>query len=437
MVKYRNSLGFVIVFSLLAILLRIILVNWTLQFWNNGDLVRYQDWARVSHIYGLADTYKPTHVKTIVNNEPPGSLYIISGTYETYILIGKMFAKITHTLPGSNVWVNTLLDTILMKTPAIITDLLMGVLAYLLVIKEKGRKRALLSASLIWFNPVIFYNSAIWGQMDSLNNFFFVLSLFLAFRKNFLLSLISFVFSVYIKFSLLPLLPFYGMFLYFLSEKKWKILIIDALVTMIIFILTLLPISQNPIVWLVNNMPIFARGEYQNIVIVAFNFWWAVTCLPFICTNNLPVVNQLILWIPLQVWAYILFTASTLPLLYLQIKNYNNLNLKKNVFLLFALLSLCIFLFLPRMHDRYMYPVFPLFAIAIGFSDRVKKYLYIFIGLTIIHIFNLLGSWYPTYFPVFFIYQLLYSSVLRWIVSILTLFLAGWFYIKALKEFRQ
>jgi Gpi18-like mannosyltransferase len=184
----------------------------------------------VAHIYSLKDTYSGLHTKTVVNNEPPGSLYLISGTYEGYILLGRIIAKITHTQAGSILWVNTFFLHLWMRIPSILAELLLGIVAFVLVAKKKDDKNALLSASLIWFNPVIFYNGTLWGQMDSLNNVFFLISLFLAFKKKYMLSILSFAISLYIKLSLLPLLPFYFIFLYFISKKNIKHILISSIV---------------------------------------------------------------------------------------------------------------------------------------------------------------------------------------------------------------
>jgi len=224
---YFKKFPFLLAIIFLAgFLLRCLFINWTLRYGNTFDLVTYEDWVRIAHVYNFAATYvTTTHHSTFVispNNQAPGLLYILSGAYELWIATGKVIAHLTHTPVGSIAAVNTYLQHIFMKIPSFITDLGMGLLAYLLVAKEVGRKRGLLAASLILFNPVIFYNSAIWGQTDSLNNFFFLLSLFFAFRKNIIFSVLAFAISIYIKLSLLPLLPFYIVFLFFTSKKNTK-----------------------------------------------------------------------------------------------------------------------------------------------------------------------------------------------------------------------
>ena len=410
---------------LTAVTLRILLLIWVipLPFASNGDLTRYEDWAQVAHIYSLSDTYSSKHLGNLLNNQPPGTLYALSATYETYIIAGKLIAHITHTKAGSILWVNTFFLHLWMRFPSILAELIMGILAYLLVAQKKDDTSGLLAAGLIWFNPALFYNSTLWGQMDSINNVFFILSLFFAFRKNILLSVFSYAVSLYIKLSLLPLLPFYVIFLFFLCGKKLFPLIRSFLLAALGIVIATFAISNNPLMWLVLHLPQLAGGELQNVTNAAFNFWWAITCGP--TCNYPPVIDVTFLWITLNIWGYVFFAIATLPLLYLQLKKNVQLITKEHIILGFSLVAFATFLFLPKMHDRYLYPFFPLFAIFIGLTKYKKNYLILYTLLSLMHLLNLIYSWFPTYFPYFFIYRVVYSRLYDWILSLFIVSLAA------------
>lgn len=403
----------------IAILIRILLLFWSVPLAINGDQRRYEDWAQTTHVHGLAATYKGGYNTTVVNNEPPGTLYIISGTYEVYILLGKMIAKLTHTAPGSLQFVNSYLLHLLMRLPSVFTDLGMGILAYLLVAKKKDDQRGVLAAGLIVLNPIIFYNSSVWGQTDSLNNFFFLLSLFLAFRKKYIFSILAYACSLYIKLSLLPLLPFYFVFLFFSSQKQWKPVVIGTLLSVMIVTLATWPISPQPVSWLMTTIPAISHGELRNVTIAAFNFWWVVTCGPITCPHRLAEISDPFLGLTFNIWGYLLFTLATLPILYLQIKKSKQLSNPPYLFLAFSLVTIAIFHLLPQMHDRYLYPFFPLFAIAIAFSKKIKSSLILYCFLAFIYMGNLIYSEYPTKFPFFIFYQIIYSNLFRWSLSLL------------------
>jgi Gpi18-like mannosyltransferase len=438
----KFSFIFILVF-LVAFLLRCILINWTLPYGNNGDFVRYEDWARIAHINNFAATYTtPTrHSITFVtpaNNEPPGTIYVLFGAYELWILVGKVISRITHMPAGSILFVNTYLQHIFMKFTPFLTDLGMGLLAYLLVAGKAGKKKGLFAASLILFNPVILYNSAVWGQMDSINNFFLILSLFFAFRKNIILSILAFSTSVYIKLSLLPLFPFYLIFLYFSSKKNIKRIFLGIALSVGVVILATLPISSNPVVWLLTVIPGIARGELQNITVAAFNFWWMILCPPSIGHKNILNINHTFLAVTLRMWAYGIFGILSLPFLRLQLIRSKELVSIRNIFLMLSVVALLVFLFFPGMHDRYMYPIFPLLAIAIGLSKQIKTYLIIFCLLSLFNLSNIAYSWYPIVLDsASTFYHIFYGDYFGWIISILTMVVAGWFYWKSLAGIKK
>jgi hypothetical protein len=82
----------------------------------------------------------------------------------------------------------------------------------------------------------------------------------------------------------------------------------------------------------------------------------------------------------------------------------------ERTFVFFSLLALVSFLFLPKMHERYLYPFFPLMSVALGFS---KKWVGIFISISAIHFLNLFISWDPGYVA-FIPYFLFENDWTRW-----------------------
>jgi hypothetical protein len=82
----------------------------------------------------------------------------------------------------------------------------------------------------------------------------------------------------------------------------------------------------------------------------------------------------------------------------------------EKTFLLFATLALISFLFLPKMHERYLYPFFPLLAVSLGFS---KRWLWYFVSISIVHFLNLFISWDPGYIK-YIPYSLLENDWFKW-----------------------
>ena len=122
----------------------------------------------------------------------------------------------------------------------------------------------------------------------------------------------------------------------------------------------------------------------------------------------------------------------------LLLRGYRMLQLIFYLFLVLSVIALLTFLFLPRMHDRYMYPVFPLLAIAVALSKRIKTYFIIFFFLLFFNLSNIVYSWYPIVLAsTSTFYHIFYGDYFGWIISVLTVLVTGWFYWKSLAEFRK
>jgi Gpi18-like mannosyltransferase len=90
----------------------------------------------------------------------------------------------------------------LVKLPFILSDIGLGYLIYKIVLKIKPNK-AILAASFFLFNPVLIYNSTIWGQTDSLINLFAILGIYLIFQKKYFPGIFIFLSGFLFKLSLI------------------------------------------------------------------------------------------------------------------------------------------------------------------------------------------------------------------------------------------
>ena len=115
------------------------------------------------------------------------------------------------------------------------------------------------------------------------------------------------------------------------------------------------------------------------IQVRAFNFWTLVTGTEFV-----PLTNKFF-GISLPVYAYILFFANFLLVLYFVFK-------KKNIFGAISLFIFSSFLFLPKIHERYLLPILPfliLYCLA-AWSKKTKKLL---ILVSTFLFLNLYSAW--------------------------------------------
>ena len=429
---------------ILGLVIRIAISLFSFQYRENTDILRWRDWGRIAYLYNLEDTYKTDHISfgTLPNNMPPGTLYIASGMYMANNYTNRALLKILAVKEGTFHWMNSLLPNFFLRIPSIFADCIIAFLIYKLIKNRSTEKNAIMGMSLFFFNPVILYNSSLWGQMDSINNLFFLACLFSFFKKRLVFGLIFYALSLYIKLSLLFALPFILVILFKFYKNNIFSFLKSILITIIAILAFTLPISPNPIAWITKFLTTNATGEMQNITSFAFNFWWFIF-KPTIAMGqpvnnfkfseiqliNSPLSQTLFFGISLEIWSYLLFTGLSGILLYFLLKT----NFKKvphdRLFLILSLVALTAFMFLPRMHERYMYPMFPLLAIACGIKDKFRIYYYIF---SIISLINLYLVWHPT-LPPLLPYMLMTNSSFQWIISAISVIIFFIFFTTTIK----
>ncbi|HEX8931638.1 MAG TPA: hypothetical protein VF810_00605 [Patescibacteria group bacterium] len=435
-----------IIFLLLgALIFRVVIITWSLQFRENTDVIRYKDQARIAYLYGLADTYKPTHLTfgTLPNNQPPGTTYILYGTYLLELQAAKVIFKLTHTSPVNNQWVNGPLVTIFLRLPSILADLILGALIYLFIKNYSSEKKALFGSTLFLFSPPVWYNSAFWGQMDSLNNLMFFIAIFFLSQKKYFWSILFVFLALFIKLSLLPVLPFFFYLLFVKNKYLWKKLVLITLICVVLIFVLTLPISKFNILWIFEFIKNNSVGETPAITNFAFNFWWmlfhptislgnpnSLFSFSEVRMNNSPLDSISYFFLPLFLWAIIFFIITSLPILKKIYFLKNNVFEPQNILIIFTLINLLIFILLPRIHDRYLYPLFPLLAALVGLSG---KYFKIFIFFSLLNLINLYIAWHPMKLW-FFPYEVMNNSNFQWFISFGMVLTGVIFYFKAIKS---
>lgn len=145
--------------GLVALLLALLAVKMAVApyFGYQTDLGTYKAWALRLADRGPADFYAPNYFC----DYPPGYLYILW-------LLGSIYQ-------GMNINASGALSTLIIKMPGLIADFLSTGLLYALLRPRVGRQVTWIVVLAYALNPAVIFNSAIWGQTDSL----FTLELFL------------------------------------------------------------------------------------------------------------------------------------------------------------------------------------------------------------------------------------------------------------------
>jgi Gpi18-like mannosyltransferase len=250
----------------------------------------------------------------------------------------------------------------------------------------KGEKLGLIGAIIFLFNPVVWYNSAVWGQYDSVINLFALLSLYLLMRKKLTFALLAFALSLYIKASLLIFAP---IFLIIAMRQKYSVnKYLTALVVSIIAIAAItLPFSRGePFSWLFNLYKdrVFV-DQLHSITANAYNLWGAVNGIhaaPQLFPESTPF-----LVLTYQIWSYIIFTIFYIPSLILAFKKQDT----KSVVWALAIGAFSSFMLLTNMHERYLYPLFPYFTILVVIVPELFAN---YAAVSLVSLINMYNFWF-------------------------------------------
>jgi len=368
------------------------------------DVNNHVDWGIRFWQYGASKFYLPeTNIWSYTwPNQPPGTILMFAGIRKLYEFIFSILWFINIKIPVFPSIIITFAEErlypALLKLPSILADLGIGLLIYKIInyqlvisnLKNKNRLAAL--GLILWlFNPVIWYNSAVWGQTDAVINFLALLAFyFLIINKRLTLSLIAITLCFYIKASLLIFLPVYLILLFKQRLKIYELVRALIVVLIIILIPTLLFSNGNPAVWLFNlyREKVFTN-QLQLITANAFNLWTLLT--------GIDEKPQTLLLGPLsyQNWGLILFAIFSTPVLWFSLK-------KGEVYTVLwtlTIISFSSFMFLTNMHERYLYPLFPVLTI-LAVMD--VKLLIVYIIVSVINLLNLYNFWWiPMIAPIF------------------------------------
>lgn len=420
MTKYFSNLFLLLL--LLAFLLRLGVLLTAVTLPQNSDVVRMAIWAENIHTRGLSYAYQVVDNDSRINY-PPGSVFIIYICY----------------------WLSMTTDIALpvtIRLPSIFVECFLGGILYLFTKKLTTERRALLSTSLFLFNPVALYTTAFWGQIDVLHSFFFFLAFVALTVGSYKKSTIFLWLSLYMKLLLVFLIPLFLVALYQKLAYKTRRFLLHIGLGCIPILLMTLPISFNPIFWLVGFMNRTVSGESPLITTVAFNFWWVLFAphvvintttqhVPLVYLTNIPLNTTPFLGISLFYWGLFLFVLFLAPIFLrsLQRKHTDTLAL----FLAASATTLIGFLFLPNMHERYIYPFFLFMAAVVGLSG---KFLRSYVLLSLLHFLNLYIAWHPLQFfgP---LDAWLATREIQWLISVSILGSGLYLYFRILLDGKQ
>jgi Gpi18-like mannosyltransferase len=251
-------------------------------------------------------------------------------------------------------------------------DIASALLVFLIVKKHAGFKLAFPAMLFYAFNPAIIYNSAIWGQVDSVNTFFILLALMFMESEKPELAGASMAVAILTKPQSLLLLPLIVILLV-KSQKPFRI-VKASIVSVAVFISLALPFYLKTSLFQLIKTYGTAYNEYSFTSLNAFNLWafpgfWKPDSTPF-------------LFLSYRIWGYILFGVLFAYVAYRTAKNRDN----RSIYFASAVLVFGFFMLFTRIHERYLFPMFAPLAIIMSLD---RRFIAVFWVMTATFLFNL------------------------------------------------
>lgn len=265
-----------------------------------------------------------------------------------------------------------------LKLPGILCDIGIGYLIYKLAVFLKSPK-PLLIAALYLLNPAVIYISSVWGQVESVTNFFLLYSLYLSLvpkKQNIkFLSLPVFCLAVLIKQTAFWFIPFY--LLLWIKEINWQGIVKGFITAIAIFFGSYLSVGLYPVA-AVKSYFATLSGSSTTVADAAWNVWYFLF-------PSLPSDSQKIGFISIRQLSIILLSLVLIFLIVRLIKKYTTGRLLSFLFIW----SLAVFFLQTRVHERHLAPAIMFCLLTPGLFTR---YLLDFLILSAYHMYNLYWS---------------------------------------------
>lgn len=358
----------------------------------HGDLNNQISWGKLITERGTVNFYEGNEWPYSAPNQPPLTILLLGLMSLLWNVINVISWSLNNTLtifPSGFIWFWEGRGIIfIMKLPSILADLGIGWLIYTFFKEKKEFKKAIVLASVWLFNPIVWYNSSVWGQTDSIVNLLGLLSVLSLLKKRLAWSTFWFTLSLLFKGSLSYFAPiFLAVSVYQkYSLKEWFISFVTAVLPITFVSLLFHPSIDFPL-WLYNLYTNrFIPGEIGYLTANALNFWWLVD-------SGKTYDSILFFGMPARFWGFLLPFA----VIALNLWNLRKGVTDKKLFFALALTALTIFLFMTRIHERYLYPFFPYATLLLGYVPLVWL---VYIPLSIIHLLNLYNLFWVPSIPV-------------------------------------
>lgn len=317
--------------AVLAVLLRVI-VSLAYEGYST-DIACFKGWAVAVYENGLPGFY----TSGIFCDYPPGYMYVLYGLGFLRELFG--------------IDANSAVFTLMVKLPAIIAEVLLALVVCRVAAKEMGRSFGLLCGAFVLFNPAMFFNSSVWGQIDAVFILFAVLCLYYLRKENYWLGALFFALALLIKPQAIMLAPVVGLaYIYAIFKKGERDrailrMIGSVAIVAVVFAAGVIPFTGNQQPDWVLHKYFGVIEEYQYASVNAFNLYGLLGA-------NWVKADQNFLFMPYEYWGILFIGLICVTVAIVQWRS----RAHRATFDVAGFLIISVYMLSHAMHERYMLP---------------------------------------------------------------------------------
>lgn len=317
------------------------------------DMGCFKAWAHGVYEHGPAGFYE----NISFCDYPPGYMYIL------WILgfIRSVFS----------VDYNSALFTAMIKLPAIISEVVMAAFVYKIASREWGKMFAVMCASLLLFNPALFLNSSVWGQIDAVFTLFMVFSLYYLKKESYLAGAFFFAVGLLIKPQAIMFLPVVGLaYLYALFKRGGLKKAVTgtagalAIGAAVIFLGSLPFTGNQPTLWIVDRYA-STMGSYPYGTLNAFNLF-------ALLGGNWKPYEETAFILDFKTWGMIFLIVICVAVVIVQWRSRD----RRPYFDISAFLIISLFMLMHMVHERYIVPACVLLVFAYAYSRDLSTLIF-------------------------------------------------------------
>ncbi len=304
----------------------------------------------------------------------PGKVYIdYPPVYIGVLYLAGLTAKLLNAASGSGLYIT------LIKLPAILADAATGLILYRLGRNRIGERRSLIIAGLYLFNPLIWFDSVIWSQIDSVFLLTVLAMLFLIASDRLEWAGVVLALSVLTK----PQGLFFAPVLFFelLRRKDWRLFLRTAGAGLATAAAIIAPFSLgNPNPWWFYDLLFKMTDTWSFASVNGFN-------LHALFGGNWTQDTAGFLFLNYRIWGQIGLAGSVLFTAFFYLRN----RTVPTPFWAALIINTLVFNLAHRMHERYLYPVTVL-SLIIYLLYQERRALYLFLATSATNFMNIFLS---------------------------------------------